>query len=80
MMILVSGSNGRAFDLIGFFGVGWIVSLGAMSVLARRRAGVGWGGGWSDDALRRTWRINSYVLRPWKVGRSVAVLKSGSRG
>ena len=75
MMVPSIFGNNAAFDLANVPGFGFVASLGAMEVLARRRAGVSWGG-WSAAALRRTWKINSYALRPWKVPHSLAILRA----
>jgi hypothetical protein len=75
LMAIVGRNNSTVFDLLNVPGFGWIISLAAMEVLARRRAGLRWGwSGWSGDTLRRAWQINAYTLQPWKVRHSWRLL------
>jgi hypothetical protein len=74
VVVLMVLGFGAAVALIGVFGLGWIACLAAMGILARRRTGMPWRDGWSDDVLARAWRIQSYALRPWKAGHSAVVL------
>jgi hypothetical protein len=75
-MAIVGRNNSIVFDLENLPGFGGLISLAAMEVLARRRAGLRWGLSlWSGDTLRRAWQINAYTLQPWKVRQSWRLLR-----
>ena len=77
LTMTLGSTNAVVFDLANIPGMGWILCLAVMQVVARRRAGVAWGG-FGRKTMRRTWQINYYAILPWHLANSLRVLRSGS--